>query len=338
MKKVPILLWAALCSLSPLTAQEATSPEPQDPTQNPFHINVALDTRFDFEYENPEHGEHESGFHGRYLNLMISGQITDKISFNFRQRLNKYKDIDNDVFSATDFIYVDYSPTPNWVISGGKQVVAIGGFEYDARPIDIFFASLYWNNIACYQFGVSAAYVSNSGKHRLTAQVCNSPYQDLGKSCYAYNLMWNGSMGPLTTIWSVNLMEYARDRYGNYISLGNRLDFSPVYFEFDVMNRYWGHQPFWFDDYSLIGKLGGSVSPHVDIYAKGGYEHYRPDPASPARYDEGFYGMAVEYYPLKNSRNLRFHAVADMNHSVSDGHRYVQLAAGVMWRVNVFKK
>lgn len=56
-----------------------------------------------------------------------------------RHRLNK-KNNDASFFDATDWLYLAYRKD-NWELSAGKQVVAIGGYEYDAAPIDLYFCS-----------------------------------------------------------------------------------------------------------------------------------------------------------------------------------------------------
>lgn len=302
------------------------------------HMNLAFDTRADFTYEKSPGQESSSGIHGRYLNVMFSGQITNQLSFSWRQRMNKYKDVENDVFTATDWIYLTYQPTKNWAISGGKQVVLIGGYEYDAAPIDIFFASVFWNNVACYQFGGSGSYITNNGNHTFTFQVCNSPYQEIGKSCYAYNLYWAGKMGCYKTLWSANLVEYARNHYCTFIALGNRLELNPLYIELDIMNRATSHHKYWFHDYSIIGKAEYDITNWMTLMLKGGYDDIHPIPGnSPIDVKKPFYGGGFEFYPWHGSRNLRIHALYSQSRQAGE-KRVNEVSIGLKWRVNVFSK
>ena len=308
-------------------------------------VNIHFNTRFDFLYENPRYGESSSGFHGRYFNLMVWGDINRHLSYSFRQRFNKRIEA-SDIFSATDWIHLTYKPTENWAISGGKQVVAIGGYEYDAAPIDIYYSSMFWQNIACYAFGVSGKYISDSGDHSIMFQFCNSPYQTMKSSCFAYNLMWTGRIGCWNTIWSANLMETSKGRYAGYIALGNRFDFGRFSLELDLMQRsYQGHQ-FWLDDYSVIAKADWRVCRYLNVFAKGGYERFHPgrmgvDMADEA-IEEPFYGVGVEVFPIKNYPELRLHAMWNMNNQ--DGCRNAdhnnlgtqQFIAGATWRCNIF--
>ncbi len=313
-------------------------PKQSPVADGPEKVHIAINTRFDFSYKNFKDGPNEAGFYGRYLNLMVYGEVLPGLSYNWRQRMNKFGEMKNDVFGATDWIYLTYrfgGPNRNWAVSGGKQVVAIGGYEYDAAPIDIFFSSIFWNNIACYQFGASLAYTTNNGKHTFTAQFCNSPFGKMGDKNFAYNLMWSGHMGWLSTLWSVNLMQYEGNRLANYISLGNKADFGKVFVELDIHNRYAAGQKFLFGDFSLIGKVNWSVSDKVNLFLKGGYERYRQMPGVEGpTVEKPFIGAGVEVFPIKNYRNLRLHAAWDVNHG-NYGELYQHAQVGVTWRVEL---
>ncbi|MCD8387835.1 MAG: OprO/OprP family phosphate-selective porin [Bacteroidales bacterium] len=300
-------------------------------------LSVDIDMRGDFEYTDMEHQDNTSGFHGRYLNLMVNGQITEQLSFSWRQRMNKFKDVDNDAFTATDWAYLSYRPVQAFSIAAGKQVVMIGGYEYDAAPIDIFFASRFWNNIACYQFGGSVSYHSPGDNHVLTFQVCNSPYEGLSSSCYSYNLFWQGDMGWFHTLWSVNLVEYERNHYANFIALGNRATLGPLDLQLDLMNRATSHHKYWFADYSIIAKAEFNATKWLTIMAKGGKDDFRELPGAPEHLNKPFVGGGLEFYPFNGSRNLRIHAVYAYYHE-NDGAKVNQVQVGLKWRVNLFRK
>lgn len=301
-------------------------------------VHITLDTRFDFDAVRAD-GKTKSGFHGRYLNLIVEGTINRQLSYHFRQRLNKFKEAENDLFAATDWIYIDYRPSERWKLSAGKQVVAIGGFEYDRAPIDIYYASIFWNNIACYQFGVSGTWISGSGNHALTFQVCNSPFVEIGNSCYAYNLYWSGKAGPLQTLWSLNLIETQEGRYDTYVALGNKLTFGKFYAEIDFMNRGRKGMDFWCSDYSLIGKACLNIR-RFDLFAKGGYERFIPvggDPTLTPAIERPYYGGGIEFFPLKKSRNLRLHATASTTYDLNDRKLYT-VNIGLRWKIGIYNR
>lgn len=312
----------------------------EDAEKKPI-VDVAIDMRADFAYDHIDRAgadaENKSGIYGRYLNLMVNGNITPELSYHWRQRLNKFGEIENDVFGATDWVYIDYQFTRNFSMAAGKQVVMIGGYEYDTAPIDIFFASMFWNNIACYQFGASASWLTDNCMHKFSVQACNSPYQKLGESCYAYNLFWQGRMGVFSTLWSTNLIEYARGRYAHFISLGNRLDLGPLSLQLDLMNRYTAHHKYLLDNYSIIGEAKYFVTPQLAVEVKGGRDRFRPLPDTSVCANNNFVGAGVEVFPLKAVPGLRLHAMWHLEHDI-DHNRTNSLSVGLKWRADIFSR
>ena len=116
-------------------------------------FRLGLEARFDYLNEalagEPIH--EKSGLKVRYFNLRIDGQITPKFTYSWRQRFNKVNSV-SDFVDNTDWLFLTFRPTKSWAISAGKQVVMIGGWEYDRAPIDIYFASEYWNNVNCFSW------------------------------------------------------------------------------------------------------------------------------------------------------------------------------------------
>ena len=82
-------------------------------------------------------GQYNSQAIGEYLNFQMMGHITPNIDYRIRQRLNKKVFDERNMFNATDFMYVNWQATERWNFLAGKYVVLIGGYEYDAAPIDV---------------------------------------------------------------------------------------------------------------------------------------------------------------------------------------------------------
>ena len=339
MKNTLCALLAVLCCQFAFAQQESL-------------LNLGLETRADYqrEYIDGDAIKDNCGFKGKYLNIRADGRISDKLTYSYRQRLNKaHKDAS--FFDATDWLYLKYQMNENWAVSAGKQVVAIGGYEYDRAPIDLYFCSEYWNNIPCYQFGVNLTYTFNEGKDQLLAQVCESPFRLPGKDMYAYNLLWYGSHGWFNTIYSVNMIECMPGEFINYITLGNKFNVGDFSLEFDIMNRAVRNQTFLMKDISLMGELSYSPSQKWNIFAKATYDVSNTDKAGDYCVMSGTevtrVGAGVEYYPLDGgNKNVRLHAA--FSHSFGkngnpagvllDEQSYVTL--GLKWKMNLlsFKK
>ena len=339
MRKVLTLLFAALL----FTATMFTKSYAQEENI----VNLQAEVRVDYQHTAlaGDNVDANTGFKGQYLNIILNGQISKSFSYSYRQRLNKAHSSQS-FFDATDWIYLTYTPNEHWDLSAGKQVVAIGGFEYDRAPIDLYTCSEFWNNIPCYQFGVSGAYSMNEGKDKLLFQVCESPFRSVsGRDVYAYNLMWYGMHDWFNTAWSANMIEYQKGKFINYIALGNYFYFGNLHIYLDFMNRATSHQTFLFKDCSVMGEVAYNVGEKVKIFGKVTYDVNRTDNVADYCVLPGteltLYGGGVEYYPLKGSKNLRFHATYFYSTGTNGNPDGTMLGkrsiadVGVKWKMNI---
>lgn len=311
------------------------------------YVNVAAEVRVDYQRNlvGSETVKSNTGFEGKYLNLMVNGDILPGLEYSWRQRFNKAPK-DASFFDATDWAYIAYS-IEGFKFSGGKQVVMIGGYEYDRAPIDLYSNSVFWNNVPCYQMGVSAGY-NITPSDQLSFQVCQSPfYTPDNRDMYAYNLMWTGKHGIFSSIYSANLIEYERGRYISYLALGNRFDFGPVRLEADFMNRATSHQVYLFKDFSVMAELSYHPTNQWNFFAK--YTHDQNRSGNAADYcvlpgtKLNMAGLGIEYFPVRNSRHtLRFHLNAfhawgrNANSADVMQNKSSMFDLGVKWHVNIF--
>lgn len=319
---------AFLMSLALLLAGSASMVQAQS-------INrLDVEVRGDWGYEALE-GVNQpaaSGFEGKFFNFRMDGSLAENLSYSIRYRVNK---VQSNPFAATDWATLNYTIN-NWELSAGKQVVAIGGYEYDRAPIDIYFASEYWHQIACYQFGVSATYkFDNRAGSKLLGQICRSPYDFLGENLYAYNLMYMSN----TSLSSVNLLEYAPNKYLGYIALGEKQTFGAVSVEWDVMTR------FDFENegcsFSSMLDANWAMNEKFNLFAHASYDVNEGiiDPTVLPNTDIWRVGGGVEYFPL-GKKSVRLHAAtaytfgnAAPNAALQNGHLMFQM--GLTWRINL---
>lgn len=286
----------------------------------------------------------QSGFKGKYFMFRADGNIAPGFSYSWRQRLNKANK-DQSFFDATDWVYINYA-VDRWNFRAGKEIVSIGGWEYDRAPYDLYSTSVFWNNVPCYQLGVSAGY-NITPSNTLSAQVTQSLFHSsIGNNTYAYNLMWNGRIGLFESIWSANLVEYAQGRYINYLSLGNKFHLGKWSLEFDFMNRASSHQTFLFRDCTIVGEIAYNPNARWRIHAKGTYDVNHSGTDADALVLNGtelsMAAAGVAYYPLlKDRTSLRIHAdVAyswGRNANTADvmQHGTTLAQVGVTWQMNL---
>lgn len=287
-----------------------------------------------------------SGFKVRYFNLRMDGQITPKFSYSWRQRFNRMNSL-SDFAQNTDWLHLTYRPTENWAISAGKQVVMIGGWEYDRAPIELYFCSEYWNNVACYQLGASVAYTTNEGNDTLTFQFCQSPYDHAEADYFAYNLYWSGQHGFFSALYSLNFSQYAPGKYDAYVVLGNQFQFGDAKLQLDLMNRGVSARELLFDNFSIMGEFSYLVADRVNIFAKATYDKVGNNYASGLFLYPGTeitrLGGGVEYYPLghKGNRDIRLHAVYahtlgnNTNPVPTAVNKQSYLTVGLTWKIDI---
>ncbi len=299
-----------------------------------------------------------SGFKVRYFNLCMDGQITDKFTYSWRQRFSNVNSA-ADFVNNTDWLHLTYRPNQNWAISAGKQVVMIGGWEYDRAPIDVYYCSEYWNNVNCFQLGASVAFTTNEGDDTLTFQVCQSPYHKMARNydamgnklgdLYAYNLYWMGSHGFYTALHSLNFSEYERGKFDVYVVLGNQFKFGDATIQLDLMNRGISGKELLFDNFSIMGEVDYLVAERVNIFAKVTYDKVGKE------YPAGLFlfpgtemtrvGGGVEYYPLgaKGNRDIRLHAAYAYNigNNTNPGGTALNTGSfftfGLTWKIDVIQ-
>lgn len=250
-----------------------------------------------------------NGFRGEYANLLIGGELDEHFTFFFRQRLNKSVQ-QPDFFSATDHMWIRYRNN-GWEFMAGKMVIEYGGFEYDASPIDVYFAGEYWDNFAgAFNFAVTASrYI---GSERLSLQVARSPYSiETLSGLYAYSMSLNGQVGKFEHLYSVNFFQVEKGRFMAHQAFGNAFHLDPFDIEFDLIHKFDMRNPTFFKDFSVVAKASFSASPCVDIFAKGTYDFNSvvADPQVLPGTELLKLGGGVELFPWKDHRNFRIHCL-----------------------------
>ncbi|MBD5190257.1 MAG: porin [Bacteroidales bacterium] len=310
-------------------------------------VSVGIDARVDFQHESIDgHTDNSnSGFEGKYLMLRVDGEIIPGLTYSWRQRFNKTT-FDSNFFDSTDWLYLDYA-IDRWHFQAGKEIVMIGGYEYDRNPKDLYSCSVFLNNIPCYDMGVSAGFDVTSND-RLSFQVTQSPFFTReNRNMYSYNLMWSGHHGIYESLFSANMIEYAKGRYINYIALGNKFSFDKFVLELDYMNRAASGQAFFFKDCTVMGELAYNPTDRWRVHVKGTYDrnasHTDKDYTVYAGTSLKMVGGGVEFYPLLHRRHtLRLHA----NLYYAWGHntntadvmqdKSLFVSAGLTWHFNAF--
>ncbi len=218
-------------------------------------------------------------FANKQLRLEIKGNLTDKLYYRLRHRLNKATDAkgEDNFAKATDIMMVGYNFNDKLSISGGKMCQIWGGFEFDENPMYIYQYSDMVDNMDNFMAGVTVSYkpiptqeiaveISNAYNGKFADEygdeavvVNNDEAQVLQKSKnpLTYIINWNGSFfdGKLNTRWAWGLQTQAKGKYSRMLTLGQQLNLPKFQWYFDYMGA--------FDDLDRLriatNELGGAL-------------------------------------------------------------------------------
>ena len=318
---------------------------------------ISIDSRFG--YDRVFSGG-PAGFGGDGVYLNIDGKIGKHFSYSLCQRFFSAHGEDDSAFDNTDWLTLGYE-VGQFSFTAGKDVVAVGSFEYDAYDIDSYFDmnSIFYNSFSCYQWGVKAEWAP-SDSSSVAFQVTNSPFSLYPKedNLYAYNLAWYGAWDWYESIWSANMFEYEPGKYVKCLALGNMFYVGNLSLGLDCIMRgadlksvgkdeitinFMPSYEFG-DSFRLFAKLGwertGAELPYdfwgeylsaEEMVAANEENIYTLPAYLTAGQDYWFYGAGVEYFPLKENKNVRLHAVWASN-NYTNRH---SLNVGLTWKFDV---
>ncbi len=211
-----------------------------------------------------------SSFKNKQARLEIKGNLTDKLSYRFRHRLNKNNTAQSqDNFAkATDILMVGYQFNDKVGVQGGKMCQNWGGFEFDENPMFIYQYSDMVDYMDNFMAGVNvsikpvptqeiAINVTNAYNNSLSAEYGDNLVSVTGdgkvESVKASNhpltyiALWSGSFfgDKLQTRWSYGVQNQADGYKSQMVILGQKLNLPTFQWYFDYMGA--------FDDLDRLG-------------------------------------------------------------------------------------
>ena len=199
-------------------------------------------------------------FANKQLRIEIKGNLTDKLYYRLRHRLNKATDAkgEDNFAKATDIMMVGYNFNDKLSISGGKMCQIWGGFEFDENPMYIYQYSDMVDYMDNFMAGVTVSYkpiptqeiaveISNSYNGKFADEygdeavvVNNDEALQKSKNPLTYIINWNGSFfdGKLNTRWAWGLQTQAKGKYSRMLTLGQQLNLPKFQWYFDYMGAF----------------------------------------------------------------------------------------------------
>lgn len=314
MKKFLVVCVAALLPCFLVSAQEADDAG--------TGVGLSVIPRIDLTPEFYPDGGHSFTLGNSSLYSLFEGNISESVSFSvanhwagfystekallFEDTKALYKNTLKRTGNWLDWANVTFT-TGNFSFTLGKDMVTMGGIEFDDYDFDIdpILVSSLWNGFDCYQWGAKVGY-SLSDSQELTFQVTTSPYADglFEKPWFNYSLGWNGSVGDIETIWSATAIQTGAKEFFYLASLGQRLEAGNWLLGLDLSNA-----SMMTGDLSyglmVLPSVTYNFSDGLNIFAKGGYEAlFKGEDAASAFWG----GAGVNWYPVENLRLRAFGA------------------------------
>lgn len=209
----------------------------------------------------------------------------------------------------------------NWGLTLGKDMIATGGFEYEDWDWDIYpvFSSPLANSMSCYQWGSTLSYTTLSGMSNFSAQMTTSPFGEhpFSSGLWAYSAKWRGEYGAFSNIWSASALETAKGEYMYIFWLGQQVCLDSWIATLDLSNAYGSDE-----DFSSSALHGGTAaltvkyapSDRFNASLRGSCVLSGDKETVP---DHWTVGGIAEFYPLKESDDLRLHALLSYNSLLS---------------------
>ena len=313
--------------------------------------SISLDARFG--YERTVSG-HSAGFGGDGLFLNVEGKISKHFSYSLCHRLFESNGEDSSVFDATDILTLAYN-VGGFSFSAGKDYILLGNWEYDAYDLDAYFDmnTMFYNSFEGRHWGLTASWTNQNENTTLLLQASNSPFVESPKesNLYAYAFGWQGAWDWYESYWTVNLWEYAPGNFVKNIALGNCFYIGDFSLTADLMMRGTKLKNIT-DEMSVTAMPAYEFGDHFRLFGKFGWEKlslnlFGDEPwEEDIIFDESeavmpdfllsgddylFYGAGLEYFPLKENKNIRLHAVWSSNNYTK---RHA-INVGLTWKFDV---
>lgn len=344
--------------------------------QKQDRFNLYLNTHMSADFLFNNDGFDQGHFNGRQLRLEARGNVTDWLSFRWRQRLNRGNagngHIDN-LPTSIDIAGIGVQMNDRWSLFLGKQCAAYGGIEFDLNPIEIYEYSNMIEYMSNFLTGVNIAYQVAPGQ-QLQLQILNgrngafeNTYPELENSIqevklpWVYTFNWNGTIAPFwSTRWSYSIMNQAKDDDRNYnmhyFALGNQFNFDKFGGFFDAMYSNEGlNRKFIIDStknveyLSLVLKMNYRIDPNWNVFLKGMYETAgaaKPEEDNKStffKYDTQMtsygYLAGLEYYPFEDDGLHFFLTYVGRSHDISGLEKNInthRLSLGFIYQLPLF--
>ena len=306
----------------------------------------------------------EFSFKTNRVRLEILGQLNDQLSYHFRQSFNRYHNpnaVDN-LPSSIEYAYMKWKKD-KFEIIGGKQFVALSGYEGYVNGIKVREFSEFNNNIEIFQTGLTGVYYFSPTQFVILQAANLRAGQDADVLKYGLPLGFKPAKAPILTtvnwhgmfadkaiylMYSASVGQVAEGKNIYYLTCGNVYEKGPILAYLDVL-----YSRSAVDIQQRITSLQGNVllgpgmtaqnteyltfianfdyqfNPKLNAYIKGAYERAGVYEANGV-FAEGHYMTSwnaqacLEWFPFTVDKGFKVFA-----HYVYKGHKLAENASAL---------
>jgi hypothetical protein len=233
------------------------------------YINIGFDMRTEFQaYKFRGGDQYYNGiqFENGFTALTISGQLHERVFFNFRNRFNSNSEVQSldNLSNDIQLAYLKVKAAEKFDVYIGKMFPFYGGYEYQLSPLYILEFNDIYSNALAFVTGAGLTYQAYKN-HQFRFQVLNSRtilYEDLYGDIASENIQepiwpvsfvanWRGRFfdGKFETNYSANYGNEGKNKGTYFFTLGHKYqnkdlilmhDFQYSYEEIDtkgIVNR-----------------------------------------------------------------------------------------------------
>lgn len=246
------LLWIASASLFSSERNDSTTQSSTAKFEIPRFTNLKVRTmlRTEFRAEGDQGEELTTNFRLKPAMLQLTGDFGKYISFFIRNRFDWSTELQSDGTPLSLIVaHIEVKPTEKVSIILGKQMMMMGGWEFDYNPTELFFYSMVGNYLQAFQTGASVHW--SVGKQSLAVQltkVTEAEYHMKGyHNAWNSTFYWGGDFfnGLYKPILSYTFTNAGEGNYLHSLMIGNQFNVGRFKIELDAARhnamRYYSH-------------------------------------------------------------------------------------------------
>ena len=331
----------------------------EKPKEVKSHINLEFVSSANAYFTNNNYDEFS--FKTNRVRLEILGQLNDQLSYHFRQSFNRYHNpnaVDN-LPSSIEYAYMKWKKD-KFEIIGGKQFVALSGYEGYVNGIKVREFSEFNNNIEIFQTGLSGVYNFSETQFVILQAANLRAAQDAdvlkyglpqgfapAKAPILSTASWHGMFADkaIYLMYSASVGQVAKGKNIYYLTCGNIYEKGPILAYLDVLysrsavdiqqrvtflNGTGAPQTAQNTEYlTFIANFDYQFNPKLNAYIKGAYERAGVYEANGV-FAKGHYMTSwnaqacLEWFPFTVDKGFKVFA-----HYVYKGHQLAENASAL---------